>query len=144
MESPNKENDKIFNVSQILRLPILYFLTFLINASITTITFACDRDSDCRSGESCYKREKRARGICYPSVDQKSQKEPKVNRDEIELKAVTGEIRQRAIQWLGDPLEIIGENLPNKAIGKVCIVTSDCPSGSECVLAGFEGRCVEF
>ena len=107
MGSPNKENDRIFNVSQILRLPILYFLTFLISVSITTITFACDRDNDCRSGESCYKREKRARGICYPSVDQKSQKEPKVNRDEIELKAVTGEIRQRAIQWLGDPLEII-------------------------------------
>ena len=29
-------------------------------------------------------------------IDQKTRKEPKVNRDEIELKAVTGEIRQTA------------------------------------------------
>ena len=28
--------------------------------------------------------------------------------------------------------------------GGVCIVTSDCEAGWECVLAGFEGRCMRL
>ena len=119
--------------------------TFYIPLCVALLVFnepslACRNDTDCKAGEKCFKRERRASGICYPSMNNKSSG----NNEEIDLKPITGERRDRAVQWLGDPLEIISENLPNRAIGKVCVVTGDCPDGSECVLAGFEGRCVSF
>ena len=109
----------------------------LLTLSFSVASSACMTDKDCRSGETCFKREKRASGICYSSL--------KNNPNESsETKPISGEIRSRAIEWLGDPMQIIEENLPNKGVGSTCIVSSDCPAESQCVLAGFEGRCVDF
>ena len=113
-----------------------FFLFFFV-VTIPNFSLACMDDGDCRLGETCFKREKRASGICYSSIKNRSE-EP------VERKPITGEIRDRAIKWLGDPAQIIEENLPNKEIGGTCIVSTDCPSGFQCVLAGFEGKCVEF
>tara|TARA_Y100001970_G_C14163651_1_gene820004 strand:- start:48 stop:464 length:417 start_codon:yes stop_codon:yes gene_type:complete len=116
-------------------LTLLFLFFFMI--AIPIFSSACVTDGDCRFGETCFKREKRASGICYSSIKNRSE-EP------VDRKPITGEIRDRAIKWLGDPEQIIEENLPNKKIGSTCIVSTDCPSGFQCVLAGFEGRCVEF
>ena len=109
---------------------------------------ACDSDADCGGGGTCIKREKRASGVCYggdfdapkdraPSAASGSSDRPKV------VPRVTGQRRENAKAWLGDPETMLKEQFPGKAIGEVCIVTQDCPPGSECVLAGFEGRCIQ-
>lgn len=103
---------------------------------------ACDTDAECGPGGTCIKREKRARGVCYggarldaPAAAEKALDKPK---------AVDGDLRERAKAWLGDPDQLRGEHLPGRETGEVCIVTQDCPDGFECVVAGFEGRCVRF
>ena len=113
----------------------LFFFFFMI--AIPIFSSACMTDGDCRLGETCFKREKRGSGICYSSMNNRSE-------ESVDTRPITGEIRERAIKWLGDPTQIIEENLPTKEIGGTCIVSTDCPSGFQCVLAGFEGRCVKF
>ena len=56
----------------------------------------------------------------------------------------SNEIRSNGIEWFGDPIEIIRKNFPDKRIGEICVVSSDCPATFQCVFAGFEGRCVQF
>ena len=129
-----------FSNNKLYRVFTLYLPLFIVLFALNGPSFACIKDTDCDTGETCFKRERRASGICYPSLNNKSSD----NSEEIDLKPITGEKRDRAVQWLGDPMEIIRDNLPNRTIGNVCVVTGDCPDGSECVLAGFEGRCVEF
>jgi hypothetical protein len=83
---------------------------------------ACDADSDCGVGGICIKREKRARGVCY--------------KDKAK--------RQQLMEFMGDPEQLIKEQLPGRKIRGNCTVTTDCPTGYDCVHAYFEGRCVEF
>ncbi len=45
---------------------------------------------------------------------------------------------------LGDPEQMIKDNLPGKEVGGNCIVTQDCPAGFDCVIADFEGHCVKL
>lgn len=56
---------------------------------------------------------------------------------------VSGERRARAQAWLGDPAALIDEHLPGAETAGVCMVSSDCAAGFECVVAGFEGHCVK-
>ena len=56
---------------------------------------------------------------------------------------VSGERRARAQAWLGDPETLIEEHLPGAETAGVCMVSSDCAAGFECVVAGFEGHCVK-
>ena len=108
---------------------------------------ACDNDADCGVAGICIKREKRARGVCYGGAprgavsDDPAPAQPPVDTPS---KAVTGERRERAKQWLGDPEQMIKDNLPGKEVGSICMVTQDCPTGFDCVIAGFEGHCVKL
>ena len=104
--------------------------------------FACDTDADCGPGATCIKREKRAGGVCY---GRRIEVQPPAADAASSARGSTGgDVRQRATNLLGDPDELIKENLPGKEVGAVCIVTQDCPAGTECVIAGFEGRCVKL
>jgi hypothetical protein len=106
---------------------------------------ACDSDADCGPGGTCIKRERRASGVCYGRAAAPEALPPaSPDAPVVQPRPVTGERRERAEQWLGDPQQIIEDNLPGQATGAVCMVTSDCPDGWECVIAGFEGRCVKF
>ena len=104
---------------------------------------ACDRDADCAAGGTCIKREKRAGGVCYGAAAN-SMATPAPTREEAPPKAVSGERRERAKAWLGDPEQMLNENLPGQAVGGVCMVSQDCPRGLECVIAGFEGHCMKL
>ena len=99
---------------------------------------ACDVDADCGPGATCIKREKRASGVCYGGSITEPPAAP------VEPRRPTGERRERAEAWLGDPEATIRENLPGHETGGACMVTRDCPEGFECVIAGFEGRCVRL
>jgi hypothetical protein len=103
---------------------------------------ACDSDRDCDVGGTCIKREKRASGVCYGTAAG-SVASPAPTMGEAPPKAVSGERRERAKAWMGDPEQMLNENLPGKAVGGVCMVTQDCPTGLECVIAGFEGHCMK-
>lgn len=113
---------------------------------------ACDTDAECGPGGTCIKREKRARGVCYgggrleePASTSKSIDKPAIdNPTSNQPRAVEGELRERAEAWLGDPDQLRGEHLPGRETGGLCVVTQDCPDGFECVVAGFEGRCVRY
>ena len=82
---------------------------------------ACDRNADC--------------GIGGTSSE---------TAVEVPTKPVTGERREHAKAWLGDPEQMIKDTLPGKEVGGICTVTQDCPSGFDCVIAGFEGHCVKL
>ena len=103
---------------------------------------ACDSDADCGVGGTCIKREKRASGVCYgghggaPAGDS-------APAEEVPSKPLSAERRRNAEHWFGDPEEALHEQLPGKVVGAVCTVTQDCPAGFECVIAGFEGHCVQ-
>jgi hypothetical protein len=103
---------------------------------------ACDNDADCGPGATCIKREKRAGGVCYGG---RADAEAPVEAAVIPgvPAPVEGELRERATHWLGDPEALIRENLPDSELGGTCMVTQDCPAGFDCVVAGFEGRCVK-
>jgi|TARA_B110000459_G_C16432717_1_gene412554 hypothetical protein len=94
---------------------------------------SCEIDRDCGVGV-CIKREKRASGVCYglevPVKKEKSDKKSETPRDQ-------------AISLMGDPHIILRKYFPGKAIGKKCVVQSDCNDGTECVHAAFEGYCIE-
>lgn len=119
----------------------------IVLMALTVPGAACDNDADCGVAGICIKREKRARGVCYGGAprgaasDEPTSAQPPVDTPS---KAVTGERRERAKQWLGDPEQMIKDNLPGKEVGSVCMVTQDCPAGFDCVIAGFEGHCVKL
>ena len=114
----------------ILSSACLSLLLIILILPVTS-TIACDQDEDCGVGV-CIKREKRAQGICYglePNQKQKNKLESP---------------REKAIGLMGDPNKMLKEHFPGKKIGKICIVTTDCNKGQDCVHAGFEGRCMEL
>ena len=125
----------------------LLTLFAIVLLALTVPSAACDNDADCGVAGTCIKREKRARGVCYGGAprgaasDEPAPAQPPVDTPS---KAVTGERRERAKQWLGDPEQMIKDNLPGKEVGSVCMVTQDCPAGFDCVIAGFEGHCVKL
>ena len=106
-------------------------LCVMILVCPVTSVIACDTDQVCGVGV-CIKREKRAKGICYGLELNQKQK----NRLQSP--------RQKAIELMGDPNEILKEHFPGKKIGKICVVSTDCNKGQDCVHAGFEGRCIEM
>ncbi|MCB1748533.1 MAG: hypothetical protein H6977_12555 [Gammaproteobacteria bacterium] len=105
---------------------------------------ACDSDADCGPGGTCIKREKRASGVCYGRASDTPAPPVTPDAGTVAPRPVTGERRERAKAWLGDPEAIIEQELPGHERGGTCMVTQDCPAGFECVLAGFEGRCVKL
>jgi len=107
---------------------------------------ACESDADCGTGGTCIKREKRASGVCYGgSRGAPAAVEPSAAPEaEVATQPVTGQRRENAKAWLGDPDQMIKENLPGKEVGGTCMVTQDCAAGFECVVAGFEGHCVKL
>ncbi len=119
---------------------VAFLLCLLLG--LATPAAACDSDADCGPGGTCIKREKRARGVCYGRQDgapQQAEVPPGAAPQ-----TVTGERRERAKAWLGDPDALLEEHLPGRETGASCMVTQDCPAGFECVIAGFEGRCVRL
>jgi hypothetical protein len=108
-------------------------LSLLLLVLILPVTnaIACEQDEDCGVGV-CIKREKRAQGICYGLEPNQKQKN--------KLKSP----REKAIGLMGDPNKMLKEHFPGKKIGKICIVSTDCDDGQDCVHAGFEGRCMEL
>ena len=119
----------------------------IVVLSVSMASGACDSDADCRVGGTCIKREKRARGVCYggaPRGGASTEAAPAQPTVELQTKPVTGERREHAKAWLGDPEQMIKDNLPGKEVGGICMVTQDCPSGFDCVIAGFEGHCVKL
>ena len=119
----------------------------LLLLSFAAMSAACDTDADCGAGATCIQRAKGAIGVCYGSAarpvssDEQAADEPGVDAS---VKPLTGERREIAKQWLGDPEQMIKDNLPDKEVGGNCIVTQDCPAGFDCVIAGFEGHCVKL
>lgn len=117
-------------------------LTALLAAmAVAMPAAACDSDGDCGPGGTCIKREKRASGVCYGG-EPRGNTPPATTAPQAPA-PVAGELRERATQWLGDPEALIRENLPDSELGGTCMVTQDCAAGFECVVAGFEGRCVK-
>ncbi|MCC6706734.1 MAG: hypothetical protein IT492_04140 [Gammaproteobacteria bacterium] len=118
--------------------------------STPLVSLACDTDADCGTGGTCIKREKRARGVCYggsrsaPRADPAEEQAAPDIAPDVPLQPVTGQRRENAKAWLGDPDQMIKENLPGKEVGGACMVTADCPAGFDCVIAGFEGHCVKL
>jgi hypothetical protein len=111
-------------------MPLQYFCLGLMLATLPAPDLiACDVDKDCGVGV-CIKREKRASGICYGLELNTKQKN----------KAQSA--RSKAIDLMGDPNEILKRHFPGKEIGELCIISTDCNEGQECVHAGFEGRCI--
>lgn len=104
--------------------------------------FACEVDADCPSGGTCIKREKRAGGVCYG----RSNELPQAPAAAAPLvpRPVEGVRRERATEFLGDPEQNIKDYFPGKEVGAACMVNQDCPAGLQCVIAGFEGRCVNL
>ena len=136
----------------------LRMIAVLLCISLGSVTHACDSDADCGPGGTCIKREKRARGVCYGRADDAATAPDQAGPSVIyppdaglprsgdaasALPApVTGERREHATGWMGDPEQRIRDAVPNAELGGVCIVSSDCADGWECIVAGFEGRCV--
>lgn len=123
-------------------------LALWLLALLPALCPACDTDADCGAGGTCIKREKRASGVCYggaraaPGAAEDQASTP--DEPDVVLHPVTGQRRENAKAWLGDPDQMIKDNLPGKEVGGACMVTSDCPAGFDCVIAGFEGHCVKL
>lgn len=129
------------------RVRAMLLLALLAPFPLTVL--ACDSDADCGVGGTCIKREKRASGVCYGGsrAAPAASSAPAESVDavpDVVLKPVTGERRENAKAWLGDPDQMIKDNLPGKEMGGACMVTQDCPAGFDCVIAGFEGHCVKL
>ena len=106
---------------------------------------ACDTDAECGVGGTCIKREKRARGVCYGgSYDATEPEAPQVSTPPAYSGDVSGDQRQQLMEFMGDPDQLIREQLPGREIGGKCTINTDCPAGFDCVHAYFEGRCVKL
>ena len=129
-----------------LAAAIMVLTLLLFNAAV----WACTTDADCGVGGTCIKREKRAGGVCYGGARAAAAAAAPAaaaageEMVDVPIKPVTGERRENAKAWLGDPDQMIKEHLPGKEVGGTCMVTQDCPSGFDCVVAGFEGHCVKL
>lgn len=116
----------------------------IVVLSVAMDSQACETDADCRVGGTCIKREKRASGVCYGGAPRGEASADKTPVLEVPSKPVTGERREHAKAWLGDPEQLLKEHLPGKEVGGTCMVTQDCAAGFDCVIAGFEGHCVKL
>lgn len=125
-----------------LAAAIMVLTLLLFNAAV----WACTTDADCGAGGTCIKREKRAGGVCYGGARAAAPAAAAASDAmvDVPIKPVTGERRENAKAWLGDPDQMLKEHLPGKEVGGTCMVTQDCPSGFDCVIAGFEGHCVKL
>ena len=109
------------------------------------LALACDTDAECGVGGTCIKREKRARGVCYGgSWDAVAPEAPQIGTPPSYSGQVSGDQRQQLMEFMGDPDQLIREQLPGREIGGICMVNTDCPAGFDCVHAHFEGRCVKL
>jgi hypothetical protein len=133
-----------------LRRPSAATLLCTLWVSLSAASLACDKDADCGDGGTCIKREKRASGVCYggsraaPAAPTAEQPASPDAEPDVVLQPVTGQRRENAKAWLGDPDQMIKDNLPGKEVGGACMVSADCPAGFDCVIAGFEGHCVKL
>ncbi|CAN0286469.1 unnamed protein product [Phaeothamnion confervicola] len=124
--------------------------TALALLTTSAAAWACATDADCGAGGTCIKREKRASGVCYGGTRAAPAGETPMDEArgeeiiDVPLKPVSGERRENAKAWLGDPDQMIRDHLPGKEVGGTCMVTQDCSTGFDCVVAGFEGHCVKL
>jgi hypothetical protein len=120
---PTKEHD----------ISKLIFSTFICLTLLSFTSQGCETDQDCGVG-TCFKREKRAGGVCYGL-------QLPTKKDKTNHKSDTS--RDQAISLMGDPHLILRKYFPGKEIGEKCIVQSDCNESQECVHAAFEGYCIK-
>jgi hypothetical protein len=123
-------------------LPFTLVLTVQSLLLASASVGACDTDADCGVGGTCIKREKRASGVCYGGSREGSR--PEVEQTPSAGGHTSADQREMMKEFLGDPDQIIKQQLPGHEVGEACIVTQDCPAGFDCVHAGFEGRCVKL
>ena len=123
-------------------------LGLLLILLLPSLALACDSDADCGAGGTCIKREKRASGVCYGgtrAAPAEGEAAPSTDTEvDVPVQPVTGQRRENAKAWLGDPEQMIKDNLPGKEVGGTCMLSKDCPAGFDCVIAGFEGHCVKL
>jgi hypothetical protein len=122
--------------------PLVALLSVLLACPLA---LACDTDADCGVGGTCIKREKRASGVCYGgSRDSVAPQAPQTGTPPSYSGEVSNEARQQLMEFMGDPDQLIRDQLPGREIGGKCTVNTDCPAGFDCVHAHFEGRCVKL
>ena len=112
---------------------LFFFLGFQYD-----MLLACSLDSDCRVDEICMKREKNAYGICIKISEKKF--EIRNNENQPKIKIIQD--RKEALDFLGTTEENLRAISPSGKIGQKCHSTSDCTDKEECIIAGFEGRCI--
>ena len=101
---------------------------------------ACISNDDCKQDETCLKREKNAYGVCIKYTEKRNN-----HRDTSEQpKILEVEGEQQIIDFFGTPEENLRSISPNGKIGRKCHSTEDCDGTEECVIAGFEGRCLQL
>ncbi|MCZ6664494.1 MAG: hypothetical protein O7B81_04235 [Gammaproteobacteria bacterium] len=125
---------------RIFNLTLVLLVLSLLAVSPSTV--ACDTDADCDLGGTCIKREKRARGVCYGET--RGATEPELRPAPSSGGHITDDRRERMIEFMGDPEQLLKQHLPGREVGEKCLVSQDCPANFDCVYAGFEGRCVKF
>ena len=102
--------------------------------------FACMLNSDCKQNEQCFKREKNAYGVCVKFIKNKNTYKEDYERPTIQ--EIEG--KQEIIDFFGTPEENLRSISPEGKIGRKCHSTEDCNKTEECVIAGFEGRCLKL
>ena len=111
-------------------------------------TLACDTDADCGMGGTCIKREKRASGVCYggrrDAVEPAAPAAPQMAPTPSYSGRYSNEDRQKLMEFMGDPDQLIRDQLPGREVGGSCTINTDCSAGFDCVHAHFEGRCVKL
>lgn len=101
---------------------------------------ACMLDSDCRSAEKCLKREKNGYGFCILNTKKTYKLQNKIEKSQV----IEIEGKEKAINYFGDSVDNLRSISPNGKIGQKCHSTPDCDRDQECLIVGFEGRCVQF
>ena len=101
---------------------------------------ACMLNADCKQDEQCFKREKNAYGICVKFAEKKSDR--KDGSEKPKILEIEG--KQKVIDFFGTPEENLRSISPNGKIGHKCHSTEDCDGTEECIIAGFEGRCLQL
>lgn len=114
---------------------LFFFLSFQCE-----MLLACSQDSDCRVDEKCMKREKNAYGICIKISEKKFQIKNNENQPKIRII----QDKKEALDYLGTTEENLRAISPSGKIGQKCHSTSDCNGTEECIIAGFEGRCISI
>ena len=125
---------------RILDHTLVLLVLSLLAASPSVV--ACDTDADCDAGGTCIKREKRARGVCYG--ERCGATEPELRPVPSSAGHMPDHQRERMIEFMGDPEQLLKQHLPGREAGEKCLVSQDCPADFDCVYAGFEGRCVRL